>query len=97
MPHRDFDGEAELDRIQAMTDEPTERQIKTRQAAAGRFGFTLGCIAAVLALVLNLYRAPRPLGVMTVVLAVLMAALNIPLGIAFGLLGERLSRGRRRR
>jgi len=72
----------------------TDAEIRARQNAAGRFGFMLGCVAAVLALALNLYRAPRPLDVMTVVLAVLMAALNIPLGIAFGLAGEKLSRGR---
>lgn len=78
-----------------MTDERhTDAEIRARQSAAGRFGFVLGCVAAVLAVALNLYRAPRPLDVMTVVLAVLMAALNIPLGIAFGLAGERLSRGR---
>ena len=72
----------------------TDAEIKARQSAAGRFGFMLGCVAAVLALSLNLYRAPRPLTVMTVVLAALMAALNIPLGIAFGLVGEKVSRGR---
>jgi len=75
----------------------TNAEIRARQNAAGRFGFTLGCVAAVLALALNLYRAPRPLDVMTIVLAVLMAALNIPLGIAFGLVGEKLSRGRGQR
>lgn len=80
-----------------MNDEPSQSDIKARQAAAGRFGFALGCVAAVLALGINLYRAPRPLSLTTVVLAVLMAALNVPLGIAFGLAGERMSRSRRQR
>jgi len=69
-----------------------DQQIKARQATAGKFGFALGCVAAVAALSINLYRAPRPLTSTTLALAVLMSALNIPLGIAFGLLGERLSR-----
>lgn len=66
--------------------------IKTRQNAAGRFGFVLGCIAAILAAAINLYRAPRPFSAASVALAVLMAALNIPFGIALGLLGERVTR-----
>ncbi len=75
-----------------MVDDPTRhREIKARQSAAGKFGFALGCVAAIAALLINLSRAPRPLATTTVVLAVLMAALNVPLGIAFGLLGERLT------
>lgn len=77
-------------------DRDNDTEIKARQNAAGRFGFTLGCIAAVLAFAINVYRAPRPLSAMTLVLAALMAALNIPLGIAFGLAGERISRRRGR-
>jgi hypothetical protein len=73
-------------------DRDREKQIKARKSVAGRFGFILGCIAAIVALSVNLYRAPRPLTLSSVMLASLMAALNVPLGIAFGLLGERLSR-----
>jgi hypothetical protein len=72
-----------------------DADIKARQGVAGRFGFVLGCIAAVAAGALNLYRLQRPWDTMSVVLAVLLAALNVPLGIAFGLLGERLSRSRK--
>jgi hypothetical protein len=46
----------------------------------------------VAAAALNLWRAPRPFTPAAVVLAVLMAALNIPFGIALGLLGERITR-----
>lgn len=73
-----------------------EAELKARQNVAGRFGFTLGCVAAVAAGALNLYRLPRPWGWVSVVLAVLMALLNIPLGIAFGLIGERLSRSEKK-
>lgn len=66
--------------------------LKARQSTAGRFGFVLGCIAAVAALAINLWRAPRPFSAWSVVLAVLMAALNVPLGIALGLLAERMTR-----
>jgi O-antigen/teichoic acid export membrane protein len=71
--------------------------VKARQGVAGRFGFILGCVAAVAAAALNLYRLPRPWAATSVVLAVLMAALNVPLGIAFGLLGEWLSRPSKKR
>ena len=66
--------------------------IKARQNVAGRFGFILGCIAAIAAATINLWRAPRPYSAASVALAVLMAALNIPFGIALGLLGERITR-----
>jgi hypothetical protein len=69
-----------------------DADIKARQSVAGRFGFILGCVAAIAAVALNLYRLPRPWEWMSVALAALMSALNIPLGIAFGLIGERLSR-----
>ena len=69
-----------------------EKLIKARKSVAGRFGFILGCIAAIVAVSINLYRAPRPMTVSSTVLAVLMAALNVPLGIAFGLLGEVMTR-----
>lgn len=68
--------------------------VRTRKEAAGRFGFTLGCVAALIAAAVNLSRAPRPWTVPIVLLAVLLAALNIPLGIGFALLGERLTRPR---
>jgi len=70
-------------------------RIKARQNVAGRFGFILGCIAAASAIGINLYRAPRPLDWLAVMIAVLMAALNMPLGIMIGLLGEKLTRPRR--
>ncbi|HVE34901.1 MAG TPA: hypothetical protein VNC18_15170 [Gemmatimonadaceae bacterium] len=67
-------------------------RIKARIDAAGRFGFTLGCVAAVAAVTINLIRAPRPYSAISLILAVLMAALNVPFGIMLGLLGERLTR-----
>jgi hypothetical protein len=77
---------------QRSPDRDRDALIKTRQSVAGRFGFVLGCIAAVAAAAINLYRAPRPFSLASVALAVLMAALNIPFGIALGLLGERMTR-----
>jgi hypothetical protein len=74
------------------SDRDREAEIKARQDTAGRFGFVLGCATATVALSLNLWRAPRPWSWTSVALAVLMAALNVPLGIALGLLAERLSR-----
>jgi hypothetical protein len=67
-------------------------RIKARIDAAGRFGFTLGCVAAVAAVTINLIRAPRPYSAISLILAVLMAALNVPFGIMLGLLSERLTR-----
>jgi hypothetical protein len=69
-----------------------EAAIKARQDVAGRAGFTLGCIAAVAAVTLNLWRSPRPYTFLSLALAVLMAALNMPLGIMLGLGGEKLTR-----
>ncbi|HKW47739.1 MAG TPA: hypothetical protein VJN70_09845 [Gemmatimonadaceae bacterium] len=63
-----------------------------RKQAAGRIGFAMGCVAAIVAAALNLYRTPRPITVGIAALVFLIAALNIPLGIAVGLLGERLTR-----
>jgi hypothetical protein len=48
--------------------------------------------AAVAAVTINLIRAPRPYSAISLILAVLMAALNVPFGIMLGLLGERLTR-----
>jgi hypothetical protein len=66
--------------------------IKERQNTAGRFGFVLGCCTALVAITINLWRAPAPWSWASIALAVLMAALNIPLGIALGLLSERFTR-----
>jgi hypothetical protein len=67
-------------------------EIAARKQVAGRIGFTMGCVAAIVAATINFLRAPRPLSAGTLLLIVLVAALNIPLGIAMGLLGEKLSR-----
>ena len=64
------------------------------QQVAGRIGFTMGCVAAVVAATINFVRAPRPVSLGLGALIVLVAALNIPLGIAMGLLGEWVSRRR---
>jgi hypothetical protein len=69
-----------------------DAEVKARQNSAGRYGFVLGCIAAVAALAMNLWRAPRPFSAPSIALAALMAALNVPLGIAVGLLFERMTR-----
>jgi len=69
-----------------------DAQIKARQDVAGRFGFILGCVAAVAAVSVNLWRAPRPFSFISLALAVLMAALNVPIGIMLGLFGERVTR-----
>ena len=63
-----------------------------RVDAAGRFGFVLGCVAAVLAFAISMFRAPKPLSGLAVLTAALMAAINVPLGIAMALLGERMTR-----
>jgi len=76
-------------------DSAEEREIKARKNIAGRFGFVLGCVAAVAAIGINMWRAPRPWTLSSISLAVLMAALNIPLGIGLGLLGEKLTRAPR--
>lgn len=73
-------------------DRNQDAEIRERQNKAGRFGFVLGCVAAVLAVGINLWHAPRPWSLPSVALAVLMAALNIPLGIGLGLLGEKFTR-----
>jgi hypothetical protein len=67
-----------------------DREIKARKNIAGRFGFVLGCVAAVAAIGINMWRAPRPWTLSAITLAVLMAALNIPLGIGLGLLVDRV-------
>jgi len=72
--------------------EPLAPELKARRQTAGRIGFIMGCIAAIVAATINFVRAPRPLSPGIALLIVLIAALNIPLGIGIGLLGERLSR-----
>jgi hypothetical protein len=72
----------------------SDEEIDSRKGLAGKFGFVLGCVAAVLAFGIELFIAPKPLSPMTILTAALMAAINIPLGITFGLVGERMSRGR---
>jgi hypothetical protein len=71
--------------------------IKSRENLAGKTGFILGCIAAIVALSLNLYRAPRPYSLLSLALAILMAALNMPIGIMLGLFGEKMTRPKRLR
>jgi hypothetical protein len=70
----------------------SQEEIDDRINAAGRFGFVLGCIAALLAFGILMFRVPKPVGFLTVLTAGLMAAMNIPLGIAMGLIGERMTR-----
>ena len=67
-------------------------ELHARKQMAGRVGFAMGCVAAIVAAAINFARAPRPLSFGVALLIVLVAALNIPLGIAVGLLGERFSR-----
>jgi hypothetical protein len=73
--------------------DPLRDDVRSRKQIAGRIGFTMGCIAAAVAAAINFVRAPRPLTLGLGLLIVLVAALNIPLGIAMGLLGEWVTRG----
>ncbi|HEY6220799.1 MAG TPA: hypothetical protein VIV65_12170 [Gemmatimonadaceae bacterium] len=70
----------------------TDDEVEGRKNAAGRFGFVLGCVAAVLAFGVELFIAPKPLMGLSVLTAGLMAALNVPLGIAIALVGEKMTR-----
>ena len=76
----------------ARAKEPLDAELQGRKQTAGRVGFAVGCVAAIVAGAINFARAPRPLTFGVILLIVLVAALNVPLGIAMGLLGERLSR-----
>jgi hypothetical protein len=76
-----------------VTSEPDE-EIERRINAAGRFGFILGCVAAVLAFAISIFRAPKPISGLAVVTAALMAAINVPLGIAMALIGEKATRAK---
>jgi hypothetical protein len=66
--------------------------IKARQDIAGRAGFILGITAAVAAVTLIIIRAEQPFTFLSLTTAVLMAALNMPIGIMLGLFGERVTR-----
>jgi hypothetical protein len=68
--------------------------IKARLNMAGRTGFILGCIAAVVALIINLSQMPRPFDLLSLLVAVLISALSVPLGITLGLLAEKWTRPR---
>ena len=70
-------------------------RIKARVSTAGRLGFSFGCIAALAAIAINLWRSPGNRDFLAVATAVLMAALNIPLGIALGLWSEKVTRPKR--
>jgi hypothetical protein len=74
--------------------DPTDKEIEARKGMAGKFGFILGCVAAVLAFAIELFIAPKPLTGMSVLTAALMAAINVPMGIVLGLVGERMTRGK---
>jgi len=69
-----------------------DAQIKARQHVAGKFGFLLGCVAAIIAVAINLFRAPRPITFLSLAISVLLAALNMPIGIMLGLWGEKITR-----
>jgi hypothetical protein len=71
--------------------------VHVRKQIAGRIGFTMGCIAALVAATINFVRAPRPITWGLGLLIVLVAALNVPLGIAMGLMGEWVTRRRPKR
>ena len=75
---------------------PKTSEFQARKQTAGRVGFAMGCVAAVVAAAINFTRAPRPITIGIALLILLVAALNIPLGIAVGLVGERLTRGAQR-
>ena len=70
-------------------------RIKARVNTAGRLGFVFGCVAAFAAIAINLWRSPGNRDFLAVATAVLMAALNIPLGIALGLWSEKVTRPKR--
>jgi hypothetical protein len=70
-------------------------QVKARVDTAGRFGFALGCLAAIAAIWINFWRSNGEWTWVSMAMAVLMAALNVPLGIMLGLWGEKITRPRR--
>jgi len=66
--------------------------IKARQDFAGRTGFIFGCTAAIAAVTIMIVRADQAFTFLSLTTAVLMAALNLPIGILLGLFGERITR-----
>jgi hypothetical protein len=76
--------------------DPRAAELHARRQTAGRVGFAMGCVAAIVAAIINFTRAPRPIGFGVGLLIVLVAALNVPLGIAIGLLAEKMSRRKER-
>lgn len=66
--------------------------VKARQDLAGRIGFIFGVTAAVAAVTIIIVRAEQPFTLLSFATAVLMAALNMPIGIMLGLFGERVTR-----
>jgi hypothetical protein len=72
--------------------DPGDMELRARKQTAGRVGFAMGCVASIVAAAINFLRAPHPVSPGITLLIVLVAALNIPLGIAIGLLGERITR-----
>ena len=66
--------------------------IKARQNVAGKFGLVLGCVAAIVAMTLNFYWNGLPSDFIALAFYVLIAALNLPIGISLGLLFEKWSR-----
>jgi hypothetical protein len=68
--------------------------VKARQDAAGKLGFILGIVAAFAAIAIIFLRTPGPWEITAAAFAVLTAALNVPLWIMLGLLGEKWTRPR---
>jgi hypothetical protein len=69
--------------------------IKARVSSAGRAGFILGCLAAAAAISINVWRSGGDRSILALATAVLMAALNVPLGIMTMLWAEKLTRPKR--
>jgi len=77
-----------------MPERRTDPVIEARKAAAGKLGFILGCLVAVIGFAVNAHRAPRPFGWVSILTLLLIAALNVPLGIGLALLAEKATRAR---
>jgi hypothetical protein len=75
-------------------DQDRQAEIDARQTAARRFGFILGCIAAMIAAIIQFIRLRNTINLASGLTVTVMAALNIPLGILFALIGERVSRSK---
>lgn len=98
LPTRDGDAAAAraiFSRVDIPRQKPEDDpEIKARQNTAVKAGFILGCLASVAALAVNLARTDRPYDFLSLVIAVLMAALNVPFGIMLALLAEKWTRPR---